>query len=230
MGSEMCIRDSLVDAHPVGDEPVIDHAQLSEWLPRDTRFFPYLAARGVPLVLVRLDVPLRHGPQQTPAPVQPPDESDVDLRHVNGTVRRNCLRHARNDEAARARFVARFHVLRRVLRVFVRRLAVLIAPAAAIPAALIAALVAPLVIAPVVASPATLAAAILVALLFALLVAVFFALILALILALALVLALVIVGAARRAPAAFAPARVVLRRIRIAGGFLSHLLNRIGPW
>ena len=109
--AQQVVVHGLVDAHAIGDEPIINHAEVREDLAIDTGLLPHLALGGELLRLAVLHVAFRHGPQQTAAAIQPADERHVDLGEVYVSVSVDGFRQSGHDETARGRLIPRGHAV-----------------------------------------------------------------------------------------------------------------------
>ena len=101
----------LVNAHAIGDEPIINHAQVREDLAVDAGLLPDLALGGQLLGFAVFHMSFRHGPQQASAAVQPADERHIDLGEVHVAVLVDGLRQSGHDESARGRLIPRGHAV-----------------------------------------------------------------------------------------------------------------------
>ncbi|KKO82662.1 hypothetical protein WU86_01455 [Corynebacterium xerosis] len=101
----------LVDARAVGDEPVVDDAQLGDDLAVDAGFLPHFAFGGGVVRLAGLDVALRHGPQQASAAVEAADQRHVDAVEVDAAVVMHGLRQPGDHQSAGRRFDGRAHAI-----------------------------------------------------------------------------------------------------------------------
>ena len=107
--TQQVVVHGLMDAHPIRDEPVINHAEVRKNLTRNAGFFPYLAFSGDLLGLAIFHVALGHGPQQASAAVEAADERHIEPRKVDIAIGVDALRQAGDNEAARGGFIAGFH-------------------------------------------------------------------------------------------------------------------------
>src|SRR5699024_860084 len=107
--AQQVVVHRLVDARAVGDEPVVDDAQLGDDLAVDARLLPHFAFGGGVVGFAGFDVALRHRPQQSAAAVEPADQRDVDARQVNVAVVADGFGQAGDDEPAGRRCDGRPH-------------------------------------------------------------------------------------------------------------------------
>lgn len=94
---QQVVMHRFVDTSAIGDEPVVDDAELGQYAATHARFFPHFTRGSRCPVLPWFDVAFRHAPQQSTSAIKATDERDIDAIQVDRTIRLDRFRQARNN-------------------------------------------------------------------------------------------------------------------------------------